>query len=173
MQQNKLSTSDVNNKSIVLLMANALTSHVNNSMANDADNAFGRWVKSLIEGIPFSQAQVAKKTGITDVQLSRIVTGVSGVKSDTAENIIDAINELAGHEIADKTYGLDLAGYSRKNKTEAQRIAERLASGVMASGLNDLEDEELREAFLADMQTIAESMLKRRLEEQEKRKKGK
>src|SRR5688572_6454786 len=99
-------------------------------MTEQAENDFGRWLKALIESIPFSQAQVAKEAGITDVQLSRIVTGVSGVKRETAENIIDAINKLGGREIGNKTYGLNLAGYSQRDKGEVQIIAERLASGV-------------------------------------------
>ncbi len=55
-------------------------------------------------------------------------------------------------------------------EAEKQTIAERLAGGVMASGFDDLQDEQLREDFLADMQTVAESMLKRKMKEQQKRK---
>lgn len=166
MNNTNSSTSNVNKKSIVLLMSNKLTSHVNNSMTEVKENAFGRWVKSLIEEIPFSQAQVANKAGITDVQLSRIVTGVSGVKRDTAENIIGAINELAGREIANKTYGLGLAGFSPNADSNVAII--QLDTNVLIQLLDaDKYSEEDKREFTRDFQTALE-IAKRRIAEKKK-----
>jgi hypothetical protein len=71
---------------------------------------------------------------------------------------------------------LEAAGYlpepsEAEYRSEIEAVASRLASSVMASGFKDLEDEELVEAFWEDMRTIAEASIKRRLQEQERKRK--
>lgn len=153
-------------------MLNVLTSNVK-SVQQNTKNAFGKWLDIIIDSSGLKKKIIAKKAGIHPGSLSRILSGEIGVAKETARALINAVNELAGREIADMETGLRLAvGLESEHQTEVQIIAERLAGGVMASGFDDLEDADLREAFFEDMQSIAESMLRRRLQEQEKRKKG-
>jgi transcriptional regulator with XRE-family HTH domain len=125
---------------------------------------FGQYIKLKREERGFSQEGAANKAEMDRQQWYRIENGKSGTKRETVIKMAKAID-------ADVDEALTLAGYApTTGPNEVTVIANRLANGVMASGFNDLEDEDLREAFLEDMQTIAQSMVQRRLQEQQKRK---
>ena len=134
MKESQTSTLDVNHKSLVLLMLDVLTFKANNKPM-DEENKFGKWLKPLIEKLkPISQADVAKEVGITDVHLSRIVTGAAGASRKNAIKIINAINKLARSVIADKTEGLSLVGFSSDEDTT--KIPKPIAQ-VDFSGFNN------------------------------------
>lgn len=151
-------------------MSTQLTFGVNPMSSSD----FGKWFRAVIESTGLKQNAIAKKAEIDPVSLSRILSGTTGVAIDTARALARAVNEMTGSVVADENkavrlaVGIDDAG-DAPERSEVDRLAQELARGVWASGFDDLEDEDLREAFLEDMKSIAESMLKRRLEEQKKR----
>lgn len=127
----------------------------------------GDWIKIHREKVFMSQETAAEKANLSRYQWMRIENGQSGTKRDTLIQIANVIN-------ADVNQTLKKGGYTsflneEEYKSEVDTLAKKLAEGVMASGFDDLEDEQLKEDFLADMQTIAESMLKRKLQEQNKR----
>ena len=62
--------------------------------------AFGSWFKTERERAGVSQGVVAKNTPIHVIQLSRIENGHSGVKPDTLERLVAAVNKIStGHRI--------------------------------------------------------------------------
>lgn len=138
---------------------------------NSLWKAFGKWLQDEREKTGVTQDDVAKETGLNSKSISRIERGEGGTKRSTIITIVEAVNKLShGYQI-NVSEALRRAGFVAEGlfSDSVQTIANRLATGVMASGFNDLEDEDLREAFFDDMQTIAESMVKRKLEEQRKR----
>lgn len=151
------------------------TMSITGKSSEELQKEFGAWIKTqrVIAGL--TQKIIAAAAPIDRVHLARIESGESGTKRDTVISLVEAINHKSAthnvdfQEALDRFYGR-WNGNETVEKSELQKIADRLADGVMASGFDDLEDEDLRQDFLADMQTIAESMLKRRLEEQRKRK---
>lgn len=60
-------------------MANITTQNLN--------QRFGAWLKREIEKAGYNQSEVAHHIGITPVQMSRIITGVSGTRIETVEAI--------------------------------------------------------------------------------------
>lgn len=136
------------------------------------EKTFGERLQEKLDEAGIKAAELSRLSGVTKQNIGRILNNtphsITGAlpkpEPETVEKLAKALNW-------DLNDALPAAGYAAPfNQSEVNIIANRLAKGVMASGFHDLEDEELREAFLADMQTIAESMLKRRLEEQNKKK---
>ena len=133
---------------------------------------FGLYLEDCRVKADLTQERAAELAEMKRLQWSRITKGDSGTKRDTVIRMATAVH-------ADINKALKLAGYAPISEeinghpdiTEINELANQLAQGVMAAGYNDLRDPELREAFLEDMKTIAESMLKRKLDEQRKRKK--
>jgi hypothetical protein len=91
---------------------NILTCHVNKGVDITQQKEFGAWLGNLIDTYKLKRREVAEVAEIHHVSLSRIIKGEYGVKRPTAIRLIDAINTVAGREIADKSEGLALAGYS-------------------------------------------------------------
>jgi transcriptional regulator with XRE-family HTH domain len=151
-------------------MAHEIAYYVNNMAL---DNVFGPWFRPILEGTHLRHKAVAERAGIAPGSLSRILNGATGVDISTARRLARALNDMAGRPVADEDQAVRLAAGitsdTTKQMTEAEQLAQKLARDIMASGFNDLEDEALRESFMADMRSLAESMLKRKLEEQEKK----
>ncbi len=129
------------------------------------DITFGEWLHRLRKAQDLSQDDLASRSRVTKSYISKLEK--------------NQINQPRLHQIEKICKALNVSFDEAKRllfmpkgitQTETQKLAEKLASGAMASGFDDLHDEQLREDFLADMLTIAESMLKRKLQEQEKRK---
>ena len=145
--------------------------------SEELQREFGSWIKLQRKMAGLVQGTVSVSAPIDRVHLARIESGESGTKRDTVISIVEAINQKSttGHKVdvneaLDRFYGR-WKEKGQVSQSDIDELAKRLAEGTMAAGFDDLTDSQLREDFLADMQTIAESMLKRKLEEQEKRKK--
>lgn len=141
--------------------------------------AFGEWLQIQRKSAGLTQENIAEAVPMDRVHLARIEKGESGTKRDTAIKIAEAINSKSKNahrvdisEVVDRFYGRWVEPVVAQHQAQVKRISDRLAEGVMASGFDELFDEDLREAFLEDMESIAESMLKRKLEEQSKRNKN-
>lgn len=139
-------------------------------------DSFGKKLQKWREDARINQSELARRVGVSPNYISNLERDYSptakGGKPQPSVEVVDKIAKALGINVNEARLA---AGYAPlvgtvEYQAEVQALGERLASGVMASGFDALEDEQLREDFLADMQTIAESMLKRKLEEQEKRK---
>jgi transcriptional regulator with XRE-family HTH domain len=134
-------------------------------------NGFGVWLREKRKARDWTQEELGKKAGISISYVSTLERNqphsITGTELRPALDKVDAIARALGVPLAEARLA---AGYAPPITAEQVRtLANQLAEKVMAAGLDDLQDEELREAFMRDMQTIAESMLKGRLQEQEKR----
>lgn len=133
--------------------------------------SFGQKLKVWRKAKGMTQEELALAVGVHSSYISNLERDFSANaksgKPTASEKLAEKLAKVLSVNVDEMRMA---AGYAPKNQNEIQIIAKRLASGVMASGFDNLQDEELREAFLEDMQTIAESMLKRRLAEQEKKK---
>lgn len=130
----------------------------------------GNWIKNHREKALLSQETAAEKAGLSRYQWMRIENGQSGTKRDTLIQIASVIN-------ADVNQTLKKGGFtSFLNEEEYQsrvdELGQLLALYLFASGFDNLEDEELQYDFIEDLYVIAESLLKRKLEEQDKRKRA-
>ena len=175
MQQKKLQ--NVYCKATELFVTIGSTMSKSEKSSEEVRIELGNWLQIQRKSAGLTQENISSEVPMDRVHLARIEKGHIGTKRDTVISIVEAINRKSstGHQIdsseaLDRYYGKWVEPIVAQKQIEAKRIAERLASGVMASGFDDLQDEDLREDFLADMQTIAESMLRRKLEEQQKRK---
>lgn len=141
-------------------------------MSENSAKNFAVWFSAARQKAGITLDVLEDRTGVKKQHLSTLeratthkLTGKPVVpKRQTVEKIAKALNAPISEALA-------AAGYTSSDidSNEKQKLVERLAAGVMASGFDDLRDEDLLEDFLADMQTIAESMLKRKLDEQNKR----
>lgn len=144
----------------------------NYAMLNYDPDKFADWLSDSFNRSTFkSFAALADAVGLSRSTVSALAGAKKQPLTDKpsqpkSENVIKLAKAL-GENV---DVALNIAGYASQSNSEIDVIANRLASGVMASGFNDLEDEDLREAFLEDMQTISASMLQRRIAEQNKRK---
>jgi transcriptional regulator with XRE-family HTH domain len=94
-----------------MLIATRITSDVN--MPASRWTLFGPWLQGQREQADVSQSEIGRRAGIHKIQLSRIENGHSGVKRETLERIVDAINDLSstGYKI-DKNVALKKAGWA-------------------------------------------------------------
>lgn len=98
-----------------MLMLHILTYDVKD-VIKEKNNSFGRWFNEIIETTGLKKKRIADKADINPVSLSRILSGEHGIAKPTAIALIEAINELAGREIADMETGLRLvAGIGEKD----------------------------------------------------------
>ncbi len=89
-------------------MLNRLTFYAKNVTTQIEKNQFGKWFAEIIEPTGLKKNKIAQEAGIRDVSLSRILSGEHGVKKETAQNLIAAVNKLAGRIIADMEEGMRL-----------------------------------------------------------------
>lgn len=137
----------------------------------DKNSAFGSWFRPILDSTHLKHKAVAERAGIAPGSLSRILSGAGGIEVDTARRLARAVNEMAGNVIADEDVAaLRAVGIedAPPPASEVDKLAAELAQAVMSAGFDDLEDENLRRSFFEDMKSISESMLRRKLEEQEK-----
>lgn len=142
------------------------------SVSSFNPEAFARWLENHFQKSSFkSYAEIGDKVGVSRTTISSLSKArpqsVSGKPSRPRHDLVVALANVLN---ADVDEALLLAGYApTQPQANVQMLAARLAESVMAAGYDDLEDEELREDFYQDMETIAESMIKRQLEKQEKK----
>jgi transcriptional regulator with XRE-family HTH domain len=137
---------------------------------------FGEWLSDKRTAVGLTQTELAQRAGFQRAYISKLESNYRQPKTNKlTKPTVESVDRLAKALSVSVAEARLAAGYappasSPEYENEVQSIIARLSQGVMASGLSDLEDEDLKEAFFEDMRTIAESMLKRRLEEQNKRK---
>lgn len=129
---------------------------------------FGKWLSARREAAHLTQQQLAERCGISAVYVSALERDEPNARDGSPRRPRpDKVERLA------KALGVSVdearlaAGYAALQDASS-KLADELSRHVMASGFDELEDENLRQAFLEDMKSIADSMLKRKLEEQEK-----
>jgi transcriptional regulator with XRE-family HTH domain len=96
-----------------------------NVMSQSIWNTFGPWIQSERELAGVSQQKVASKADIHVIQVSRIENGHSGIKRETLERLVNAINELSDGYKVDLNEALRRAGYA-----SADQDAYGLSSGM-------------------------------------------
>jgi len=131
--------------------------------------SFGSKLKQWRKAKGMTQEELALAVGVNVSYISNLERDFSATtksgKPKASEGLTDRFAKVLGVDNDEMRLA---AGHAPKNNSEVLELAYRLADSVMASGYNEL-DEQSQEDFLADMQTIAESMLKRRTQEQEKK----
>ena len=98
---------------------------------------FGKWLKPLVEAFPeIKKKTIAVKAGISAVSFSRILSGEHGVANSTAENLMRALNELAGRQIVDINEGLKILAGVGARQTSSRYQAENWLAGIDLSDFN-------------------------------------
>lgn len=134
--------------------------------------AFAEWMSARRQQLGITLDQLETKTGIKKQHLSVLERATP--HSLTGKPVVPkraTVEKIAKGMGASVNAALAAAGYVSVDteQSEADKLAAELARWVMASGYDKLEDPVQKEAYLEDMKTISDSMLRRRLEEQAKK----
>lgn len=134
--------------------------------------AFAAWMSAMRDQRGLTLEQLEDRTGIKKQHLSVLERATP--HSLTGKPVVPkrgTVEKIAAGLAAPLNEAMSAAGYARSDESVSpkEKLANELSKHIMSSGFDDLEDEALRESFLADMRSIAESMLKRKLEEQEQK----
>lgn len=89
-------------------MINVLTYDVKRQFELTITMQFGKWLDEIIEQTGIKKRVIAEKAGIKPGSLSRIISGEHGAAKQTAIDLMSAINNISGREVADINTGLQL-----------------------------------------------------------------
>lgn len=154
-----------------MLIMEYLTSNV--KMTEDQRwKEFGVWLQRMRKVAKISQETLAKRAGITEVHLSRIENGHSGVKRETVLRLIDGlkVNGLASPIEFDRA--LKKAGFADPS-SEEESFLERLEQELRVKRkthpeLTEEDLEEFREEVIFQFDAFARRIQARREREKHK-----
>ncbi|MGD9564484.1 MAG: helix-turn-helix domain-containing protein [Pyrinomonadaceae bacterium] len=115
-------------------------------MSENRWKAFGSWLQLERERAEVSQADVAAKANIHVIQLSRIENGHSGLKRETLERIVKAINDQSASWDIDLDEALNRAGFASALDAGAQfEIGDKASVKLSDQDLSPEDQEEIAE----------------------------